>query len=215
MRTPRLLGEQMLRVVITAIACLSLAGGAGSRGDNARKTPDRPIVDMVIENRGTIRLEMLPGAAPKTVAHFLGLVDKRFYDGILFHRVEAKQLVQAGDPESRKVDGKKLASITPTEVSQLFHLGLGGSGKTVPLEANAACVRGTLGLARSASPDSGDSQFFLNLADNHRLDNQYTVFGKVVEGLAVMDHIQQGDRIKSIRRVTKPGGALRRGPLAR
>jgi len=180
-----------------------------------RLTAGNPRVAMVIEKRGTMEIELLPGVAPKTVAHFLGLADRRFYDGILFHRLEPKLLVQAGDPESRKVDGQKIAAITPAEVTQLYHLGLGGSGRTVPLEASATCVRGTLGLARGATPDSGDSQFFFNLADNHRLDNQYTVFGKVIAGLDVMDRIQQGDRIKSIRRVRKPAGGQRRGPKAR
>jgi cyclophilin family peptidyl-prolyl cis-trans isomerase len=182
------------------LACV-LAGSTGQ----TRKAAVRPIVDMVIERRGTIRIELLPAEAPKTVAHFLELTDKRFYDGILFHRVEAKLVAQAGDPESKKIDGAKIADISPSEVTQKYRLGIGGSGKTVPLEAVAPCMRGSVGLGRNFSPDSGDSQFFFNLSDNHRFDNQYTVFGKVIQGLDVMGAIRQGDRIKSVRRVRQNG----------
>ena len=164
-----------------------------------RTTEGVQLLVLVIENRGTIRVELLPSAAPKTVAHIKGLADKHFYDGILFHRVEQKSLVQAGDPATRKIDGKTIAKISPAEASQLYGLGAGGSGKTVPLEATLPCVRGTLGLARNMSLNSGDSQFFFNLVDNHKLDNQYCVFGRVVIGLDVMDRIRQGDRIKSMR----------------
>jgi cyclophilin family peptidyl-prolyl cis-trans isomerase len=191
---------------IAVITPLPAAGATPVPGATQRRRGAEPvIVDMVIEKRGRIRLELLAAAAPRTVAHFLDLVDHRFYDGILFHRVEAHSVAQAGDPGSRKIDGSKIASISPTEAAQLYNLGVGGSGKTVPLEATVPCARGTLGLGRSISPDSGDSQFFFNLTENHRLDNQYTVFAKVVRGLDVMDTLRQGDRIKTIRRVGKSG----------
>ena len=109
----------------------------------------------------------------------------------------------------------RIASITPAEVGQIYHLGMGGSGTTVPLEARVTCMRGAMGLAHGMSVASGDSQFFFNLSDNHRLDNQYTVFGRVIQGLEVMDQIHQGDRIKSVRRVTKSAAGQRRGPAAR
>jgi len=190
--------------IVPILQGVAAHGAERSQGKRTRST-DRPLVDMVIEKRGTIRIEMLPDVAPKTTAHFLQLVGERFYDGLLFHRVEGKFVAQAGDPASRKVDGAKIANISSTEAAQRYGLGQGGSGKTVPLEAVSPCARGTLGLARSMSEDSGDSQFFFNISDNHRLDNQYTVFGRVVKGLDVMDSIRQGDRIKSIRRVVKSG----------
>ena len=193
------------RFARSGLAALLLGASLVISSGQARKILPRPVVDMVIEKRGTIRIELSPMDAPKTTAHFLDLVDRRFYDGILFHRLDPKFVAQAGDPESRKVDGAKIASITPNEAAQVYRLGLGGSGKTVPLEATAPCMRGTVGLGHSANPDSGDSQFFFNLSDNHRLDNQYTVFGKVVRGLDVMDAIRQGDRIKSVRRVPRTG----------
>jgi peptidyl-prolyl cis-trans isomerase B (cyclophilin B) len=187
--------------LFAAVASPVAAGASGAGGPKSRKPADSQLVDMTIEKRGTIRLELLPASAPKTAAHFLALVDRRFYDGLLFHRVEPAFVAQAGDPESRKVDGAKIASIPSAEAAQLFRLGLGGSGTTVPLEATVPCSRGTVGLGHSMSPDSGDSQFFFNLSDNHRLDNQYTVFARVVKGLDVMEAIHQGDRIKTVRRV--------------
>ena len=187
----------------SAIACLALTICRLP----AEARPPRPkvaeslLVEIVIEGRGTVRIEVLPNVAPKTSLHFLNLVDKQFYSAILFHRVEDRFVAQAGDPASKKVDGKKIADISPSEVTQRYRLGLGGSGRTVPLEAVIPCVRGSVGLAHNMSPDSGDSQFFFNLSDNHRLDNQYTIFARVVSGMDVVDHIRQGDRIRTVKRV--------------
>ncbi len=160
-----------------------------------------PKVTMVIEKRGTITIELFQKDAPKTVEHFLDLVNKKFYDGILFHRYVNNFVVQAGDPKSKTVDGSKIADIPSAEVGDKYQLGAGGSGTTVPLEAKQPHERGTLGLARSQATDSGDSQFFFNLADNHQLDEGYCVFGKITKGLDIMDKIKQGDKITSVRLV--------------
>lgn len=182
-----------------------VAGGLMAMVGEPADAAANPRVSMEIEKRGTIIVELLPKAAPKTVAHFLDLVHQKFYDGILFHRVIPGFVAQAGDPKSKKVDGTKIANLSDQDAAMQFHLGDGGSGKTVPLEATAPHDRGTLGLARSSDPNTGDSQFFFNLVPNHRLDNGYCVFGKVVKGQDVMDKIHQGDRIKSIRVVSSNG----------
>ncbi len=158
-----------------------------------------PKVMMVVEKRGSITIELFSKDAPKTVEHILDLVKKKFYDGILFHRYVSNFVVQAGDPKSKTVDGSKIADIPSEAVGEKYQLGAGGSGTTVPLEAKQPHERGTLGLARSQAPDSGDSQFFFNLADNHQLDEGYCVFGKITKGLDIMDKIKQGDKITSIR----------------
>ena len=158
-----------------------------------------PDLTMVIAKRGTIVIELYPNAAPRTVAHILNLVNRKFYDGLLFHRVIAEFVAQTGDPKSRKVDGAKLHGLTDIQVSEKFGLGNGGSGKTVPLEPKLAHERGTVGLARSQDIDTGDSQFFFNLKANHTLDSSYCVFGKVIKGIDVMDKIQLGDRITALR----------------
>jgi cyclophilin family peptidyl-prolyl cis-trans isomerase len=191
-----------LRAVFAASGLLALSAlGAWAQSN--------PRVEMEIEKKGKITIELLPESAPKTVAHFRKLVEKKFYDGILYHRVVPGFVAQAGDPTSKKHKPSDLAGLSSEEVGAKFKLGMGGSGKTVPLEANIPHDRGTLGLARSSDPNSGDSQFFLNLVPNHSLDGQYCVFGKITKGLDVMDKIAIGDRIKSVREIktkkeTKP-----------
>lgn len=179
-----------------------VAGGLFALSAVGALAQSNPRVEMEVEKRGKITIELLPKDAPKTVAHILSLVDKKFYDGLLFHRVRAGFVAQAGDPASRKVKGETIANLPPEGTG----LGSGGSGKNVPLEAKVPHDRGTLGLARSQAEDSGDSQFFFNLVPNHGLDGAYCVFGKIVKGLDVMDKIKQGDRIKSVRalKATKP-----------
>ncbi len=178
-------------------ACALLAASHASSA-----APAAPQVVMTIEGRGAVTIELCPKEAPKTVAHFLALVNKHFYDGILFHRVIPGFVAQAGDPASKSVKPADIADIPPEEVAQRYRLGGGGSGSTVPLEAKLPHNKGTIGLARSQDPNSGDSQFFINLAPNHNLDSGYCVFAKIVKGANLIDQIHQGDRIKSIRVVS-------------
>ena len=157
--------------------------------------------DLQIEGRGLIVLELYPAAAPKTVAHFVDLCSKHFYDGILVHRVESNpefKLFQAGDPTSKSVKPEQLRGKTNQEVTSEFQLGSHGSGATVPLEARLPNSANTLGLARSQAEDSGDSQFYVNLSDNHELDGKYCVFGRVVTGQDVAASVQIGDRIQRL-----------------
>lgn len=158
-----------------------------------------PQLTMVIAKRGAIVIELFPNAAPKTVTHIIDLVNRKFYDGLLFHRVIPEFVAQTGDPKSKHIDGAKLHGLSDILVAQKFGLGAGGSGKKVPLEPKLPHERGTLGLARSQDIDSGDSQFFFNLKANHNLDAAYCVFGKVIKGIEVMDKIQLGDQITSFR----------------
>jgi len=159
-----------------------------------------PRIQIVIANRGTIVAELFPDKSPKTTAHILALVQKKFYDRLLFHNVTKGFMAVTGDPKSRSVDGAKIAKLSEIEVAAKYRLGSGGSGSTVPLEPGLSHVRGTLGLFRSLrNINSGDSQFFFNLQDNQTNDVTYCVFGAVVQGLGVMDQISQGDRIMSIR----------------
>lgn len=159
-----------------------------------------PRVKMVIEKRGTIVVELYKKECPETTTHFLSLVNRKFYDRTLFHNVVRGFMATAGDPKSKTVDGAKIATLSSYEVATRYGLGGGGSGKTVKLEAHAGHDKGTIGLQHGArSIDSGDSQFFFNLDDNHTNDGAYTVFGKITQGINVMDNIKQGDRILTIR----------------
>ncbi len=164
-----------------------------------------PCVEMVVEGRGSIVVELRPDQAPKLVKHFLGLVDSEFYDGMLFHRKVDNFVIQSGDPASKKWTPEK-ARKNPGESGGTEGLGDGGSGRTVPFEINDLVHdKYTIGMAlESPMSATGDSQFFINLKDNHRLNGMYEVFGRVVEGFDVVDKVQRGDRIKVVRRTKSP-----------
>ena len=125
---------------------------------------------------GNIELRFFPDVAPNHVNNFIELAKKGFYDGTTFHRVIPGFMIQGGDPNSKDPDKSK-------------H-GMGGPGYTVKAEFNnKPHKRGTLSMARSASPDSAGSQFFICVAAAPFLDKQYTVFGEVVSGSDVVDKI--------------------------
>ena len=131
----------------------------------------------VIETKfGNIEIKFFPDVAPNHVNNFIELAKKGFYDGTTFHRVIPGFMIQGGDPNSKSPD-------------KSTH-GMGGPGYTVKAEFNAMPhKKGTLSMARSASPDSAGSQFFICVAARPGLDRQYTVFGEVVSGMEVVDKI--------------------------
>ena len=134
---------------------------------------------ITMDKGGEIAIEFFPADAPKTVENFVTLAKKGFYDGLTFHRVEPNFVVQGGDPKGN---------------------GTGGPGYQIKAEFNKQKhVRGALAMARSQSPDSAGSQFYITLAPAHFLDGQYTVFGKVTAGMDVVDQIRKGDKMKSVK----------------
>ncbi|MDZ4864325.1 MAG: HEAT repeat domain-containing protein [Gemmatimonadota bacterium] len=152
------------------IARLFLIGQAESR---------YPHVTLQIEQLGTVELELFGPDAPLTVAHFLRLVDRRFFDGQRFHRVVPSFVAQAGDPRGD---------------------GFGGSGTVLRGEVSRRRYKAyTLGMA-DAGPDTGGSQWFITLNPQPHLDGRYTVFGQVTDGVPVLLRITQGDLIRSIHR---------------
>jgi cyclophilin family peptidyl-prolyl cis-trans isomerase len=132
--------------------------------------------------KGTLVFRMFPEVAPRTVSRIGELADSGFFDGIVFHRVVADFVVQAGDPTGT---------------------GEGGSGQTIPAEfSHVHYIRGSVGMARDEDLHSNDSQFFICISEQPHLDGKYTLFGQVVEGEDVLDRIRQGDRILRMR--TRP-----------
>jgi HEAT repeat protein/cyclophilin family peptidyl-prolyl cis-trans isomerase len=128
-------------------------------------------------DRGTIELELDVTGAPQTVANFMTLARKGFFDGVPVHRVVTSFVVQAGDPRG---DGE------------------GGPGYTIRDELTLTpYLRGTVGMALDWQ-DTGGSQFFVTLGPQPRLDGRYTAFGRVVDGMAVVDQIQKGDVIRRV-----------------
>ncbi len=156
---------------------------------------------MTIKNRGDLDIDLFPTAAPKTVSQFVSLSKKGFYNGLLFHRVIPGFVAQGGDPNSRSVSGSAIANLTDQEVAQKYGLGKNGSGHSIVFEQNKLTNQpGTLAMALSSPrTDSADSQFFINLADNTHLDGDYCVFGRVTNGMSIVNNIHQGDRITSIK----------------
>lgn len=127
---------------------------------------------------GTLAFEMYPEVAPRTVARISELINSGFYNGIVFHRVVADFVVQAGDPSGS---------------------GDGGSGQTIAAEfSHLHYLRGSVGMARDDDINSNDSQFFICISDQPHLDGKYTFFGQVVRGADVLDKIRQGDKILSM-----------------
>ena len=135
-----------------------------------------PIVTIEMENGGVIRAELYPELAPNTVNNFISLVKDGYYDGLIFHRVIKGFMIQGGCPEGT---------------------GMGGPGYRIAGEFSGngfkqntlRHTRGVLSMARAMHPDSAGSQFFIMHADAPHLDGQYAAFGKVIEGMDVVDAI--------------------------
>ena len=131
--------------------------------------------------KGTVAIVMRPDLAPIHVARIKELVRSGFYNGVAFHRVIDGFMAQTGCPQGT---------------------GTGGSGRKLKAEfSKEGHVRGTVSMARAQSPDSGDSQFFICFADARFLDGQYTVWGRVIEGMDNVDKIKRGEPVKDPDRI--------------
>ncbi|SDZ37844.1 peptidylprolyl isomerase [Jannaschia faecimaris] len=145
------------------------------------KDPENTIIIELKD--GLVHIELLPDVAPGHCARMKELAREGAYDDVVFHRVIEGFMAQTGDVEHGKGGGNTSRA------------GTGGSDKP-DLKAEFSGVphdRGTLGAARSASPDSANSQFFINFGDNHFLNRQYTVYGRVIEGMEHVDKIARGE----------------------
>ncbi|MDB5569291.1 MAG: ppiB [Hyphomicrobiales bacterium] len=154
----------------------SLAVLAATPGAAFAQADDNTVYLETKDGRVTIRLR--PDLAPKHVAQIKTLVKRKFYDGIVFHRVIDGFMAQTGDPTGTGMGGSDLPNV-PAEFTP------------TPFK------RGVLGMARSQSPNSANSQFFITFADASFLNNQYTVFGEVVSGMDVVDKIKKGSQAQN------------------
>eukprot|EP00831_Metopus_contortus_P013642 TRINITY_DN1554_c0_g1_i1.p2 TRINITY_DN1554_c0_g1~~TRINITY_DN1554_c0_g1_i1.p2 ORF type:complete len:200 (-),score=42.59 TRINITY_DN1554_c0_g1_i1:439-1038(-) len=134
-----------------------------------------PIVTITMQNGGVMKVELYPEIAPNTVKNFVDLINRGFYDGLIFHRVIPGFMIQGGCPEGT---------------------GMGNPGYSIKGEFSSngfkndlKHTKGILSMARSMHPDSAGSQFFIMVADAPHLDGQYASFGKIIEGIEVADDI--------------------------
>lgn len=134
-----------------------------------------PIVTIEMENGGVIKAELYPEIAPNTVRNFIDLINRGFYDGIIFHRVIPGFMIQGGCPEGTGMGGPGYS--------------IKGEFKRNGFKNDLKHTKGVLSMARAMSPDSAGSQFFIMVADAPHLDGQYASFGKVIEGMDVADKI--------------------------
>lgn len=147
------------------------------------------VVTMEINGK-SIKIELYPQYAPNTVNNFLSLVNKGFYDGLCFHRVIKNFMIQGGDPAGNGTGG-------PNYVIRGEFKGNGFAANTLKHS------RGVISMARSASPNSAGSQFFIMHNDSPHLDGQYAAFGKVIEGMDVVDEIANTKTLPGDKPVTK------------
>ncbi len=169
----------MKKTIILLIAALVLltfvASSCGKTKTTDEDLGETVMVQIEMENGGIIKLELYPEAAPITVENFLKLVNEGFYDGLTFHRIIKNFMIQGGDPEGT---------------------GMGGSDETIKGEFSKngwnnpiSHKRGVISMARSQNMDSASSQFFICHADSPHLDGSYAAFGRVTEGMDVVDEI--------------------------
>ncbi|MEG0641574.1 MAG: peptidylprolyl isomerase [Clostridium sp.] len=142
-----------------------------------------PIVTIEMENGGYIKAELYPEIAPNTVKNFISLINKGFYNGVTFHRVIPGFMIQGGDPDGTGMGGPNY-SIKGEFNSNGFKNDLNHS-------------RGVLSMARSFVRDSAGSQFFIMTSDSPHLNGDYASFGKVIDGLEVIDEIVNTKRDRS------------------
>lgn len=134
-----------------------------------------PIVTIEMEGGGIIKAELYPDVAPNTVNNFISLIDKGFYDGLTFHRVISGFMIQGGCPNGTGTGGPGY--------------GIRGEFASNGYENNLKHTRGVLSMARAMAPDSAGSQFFIMHDDAPHLDGEYAAFGKVTEGMDIVDEI--------------------------
>ena len=185
-------------LLITAIISLTLIGCSTSNKSNKeetntesddnkeiylsketekKETDKNPVVTIEMEDGKVIKLELYPEIAPNTVRNFINLANSKFYDGLIFHRVISGFMIQGGDPEGTGMGGPDYS--------------IYGEFTNNQFENNLLHTKGVISMARSNDKNSAGSQFFIMHGDTPSLDGDYAAFGKVIEGMDVVDSIAQ------------------------
>lgn len=165
---------QFLKITTFAlIAVLMNVGVATAANKYAKLTKENTLYINV--KSGIIKIQLLPDVAPKHVERIKTLAKEGFYDGIVFHRVISGFMAQTGDPTGTGRGGSQLPDVDAEFTTKYSY------------------DRGVIGMARSRQPNSANSQFFIMLADEPSLDNNYTIWGRVVDGMNAVDSLAKGE----------------------
>lgn len=171
---------KLLLALIILVFVVSCSGNETELNKKSQSKGEKMLKYAIIEtDKGVIKAELYTEKAPITTKNFMNLANAGFYNGLKFHRVEPDFVIQGGDPNGD---------------------GTGGSGKSIPLEINPELkhVKGALAMARAQDPNSASSQFYITLAEIPFLDGKYAVFGKVVQGMDVVENIKVGDNMTKV-----------------
>lgn len=183
-------------LLIIAITSMALIGCSASKKDDTnlqgnsnnkeiylsketeKKTDDKnPVATIEMDDGKIIKLELYPEIAPNTVRNFISLANSKFYDGLIFHRVISGFMIQGGDPEGTGMGGPEYS--------------IYGEFTNNEFENTLLHTKGVISMARSRDNNSAGSQFFIMHGDSPNLDGDYAAFGKVIEGMDVVDSIAQ------------------------
>jgi peptidylprolyl isomerase len=161
----------MTKFFLAIFLSFFLMSQANSQQNNSQYNPENILY--IELKTGRVVIEMLPNVAPKHVERIKILTRQKFYDGVVFHRVIDGFMAQTGDPTGTGMGGSKLPDLK-AEFSDEPH------------------IRGSVSMARANDPNSANSQFFIVTKDSRFLDNQYTVWGRVIQGMELVDKIKRG-----------------------
>lgn len=166
--------KAMAMLMVLTLVLVSVTACGEEKGDG-KSAGGKRYVEISVKDYGTMRVELDADVAPITVENFISLAKDGFYDGLTFHRIISGFMIQGGDPSGN---------------------GTGGSDKTIKgefssngVENNLSHKRGVISMARSGDPNSASSQFFIMHQDTPSLDGQYAAFGKVTDGIEIVDKI--------------------------
>jgi peptidyl-prolyl cis-trans isomerase B (cyclophilin B) len=187
----RMKNKKIIGMMMAVALCLFLAACSGSdksSDSGSSKAIDysnatNPVAEILMSDGGVIKIELYPEAAPNTVNNFISLANSGFYDGLTFHRIIPGFMIQGGDPAGDGTGGPEYS--------------IAGEFEDNGFENSLKHTRGVISMARSQSNDSAGSQFFIMVADTQSLDGQYAAFGKVTEGLEIVDKIVSAERDSS------------------
>ena len=171
--------EKRGRIYLLLALALIIIVAVGVYAYASSQSPPKIVYAKLNTSKGLIEVELYQSQTPTTVTNFVNLAKSGFYNNLVWHRIHPGFVIQTGDPNSRG----GLNNST---------WGTGGSSPTIPLEIDSSLHNyvGYLGMAHSTDPNSGSSQFYINLGDNSAaLDGKYTVFGKVISGMDVANNI--------------------------